>query len=127
MLKKIKKHLNFITKKYNKLDIANFAKLNPSPILYVKDLTKKYFGKKNPAINQISFNVYAGEFHAFIGANGAGKTTTIKCLIGAYANWNGTVLVNGIRNNKEDAKKKLGYIPENARFPEKLSAIKYLQ
>jgi ABC-type multidrug transport system ATPase subunit len=35
--------------------------------------------------------------------------------------------VNGFKNNKEKAKRKLGYIPENARFPERLSAIKYLQ
>jgi ABC-2 type transport system ATP-binding protein len=117
----------FITHKYDERDIVSYQTLKPAPILYVKNLTKKYFGKKKPAINNISFNVFPGEFHAFIGANGAGKTTTIKCLIGAYANWNGTVLINGHKNNKEIAKKKLGYIPESARFPEKLSAIKYLQ
>jgi ABC-2 type transport system ATP-binding protein len=63
---------------------AGYKQLKRKPILYVKNLTKHYFGRKAPAINNISFNVYPGEFHAFIGANGAGKTTTIKCLIGAY-------------------------------------------
>jgi ABC-2 type transport system ATP-binding protein len=57
-----------------------------SPILVVKNLTKRYFGRKKPAIENISFNVYPGEFHVFIGANGAGKTTTIKSIIGAYYN-----------------------------------------
>jgi ABC-2 type transport system ATP-binding protein len=76
----------FITRKYDEQDLALYRKMKPTPILFVKNLTKKYFGKRNPAISNISFNVYPGEFHAFIGANGAGKTTTIKCLIGAYAN-----------------------------------------
>jgi ABC-2 type transport system ATP-binding protein len=75
----------FITKKYDEKNILNYNSLIPKPILYVKNLSKKYFGKKHPTIHNISFNVYPGEFHAFIGANGAGKTTTIKCLIGAYA------------------------------------------
>jgi ABC-2 type transport system ATP-binding protein len=76
----------FITHKYDDRDIFAYREIKPAPILYVKNLTKRYFGKKKPAISNISFNVYPGEFHAFIGANGAGKTTTIKCLIGAYAN-----------------------------------------
>jgi ABC-type multidrug transport system ATPase subunit len=36
-------------------------------------------------------------------------------------------LINGVKNSKEEAKRKLGYIPENARFPEKFSAFRYLQ
>lgn len=108
-------------------EIIEYKKLNePKPILYVKNLYKKYPGKKAPAINKISFNVYPGEFHAFIGANGAGKTTTIKSIIGAYARWSGTILINGNKNTSEIAKSKLGYIPENARFPEKMHAFKYL-
>jgi ABC-2 type transport system ATP-binding protein len=73
---------NLVTKN----DIAEYSSLKVKPILYVKNLTKKYFGRKTPAINNISFEVFPGEFHAFIGANGAGKTTTIKSIIAAYAN-----------------------------------------
>jgi ABC-type multidrug transport system ATPase subunit len=36
-------------------------------------------------------------------------------------------LINGVKNNKEIAKKMIGYIPENARFPENFSALKYLE
>ncbi|MDE7433840.1 MAG: ATP-binding cassette domain-containing protein [Mycoplasmoidaceae bacterium] len=72
------------SKKFLSEDIKAFDTLNPRPLLYVKNLTKKYTGKKNPAISNLTFNVYPGQFHAFIGANGAGKTTTIKSLIGAY-------------------------------------------
>lgn len=99
---------------------------DPKPILYVDKLYKKYPRKKSAAINSISFKVFPGQFHAFIGANGAGKTTTIKSVIGAYARWTGTVLINGHKNTSEQAKKSLGYIPENARFPAKMNCLNYL-
>ena len=44
------------------------------PLLEVVNLRKQYFGKKKPAIDQLNFKVFPGEFHAFVGANGAGKT-----------------------------------------------------
>ncbi|OAV63738.1 ABC-type transporter ATP-binding protein EcsA [Bacteroidales bacterium Barb6] len=126
-MKKQKKSIKIHrTHKFAERDMQEYQKLTKQPILFVRHLTKKYFGKSQPAVNDISFDVYPGEFHAFIGANGAGKTTTIKSLIGAYVNWKGTVLINGIKNVKEDAKKKLGYIPETARFPDKFSALQYL-
>ncbi|MDE6476933.1 MAG: ATP-binding cassette domain-containing protein [Mycoplasmoidaceae bacterium] len=74
----------YIQKKFKKEDIQAYNEMKDKPILFVKNLTKIYSGKKVPAINNLSFNVYPGQFHAFIGANGAGKTTTIKSLIGAY-------------------------------------------
>jgi ABC-2 type transport system ATP-binding protein len=83
--------LNFIknffhkNEKFSQTDIDEFDKLEKKPLLFVKGLSKKYFGRKNNAIDDISFNVFPGEFHAFIGANGAGKTTTIKSIIGAYS------------------------------------------
>lgn len=114
--------------KYLPADIAEYEKMkNPKPILFVKNLTKKYFGRKKPAISNLNFAIYPGTFHAFIGANGAGKTTTIKSIIGAYCNWSGTILINGIKNSHEDAKKHLGYIPESTRFPINLSAYQYIK
>ncbi|XQP55782.1 MAG: ABC transporter ATP-binding protein [Mycoplasmoidaceae bacterium] len=116
-------HMN---KQNTKLGIAHYKKLDPKPILFVENLYKKYPRKKAPAINNISFNVYPGQFHAFIGANGAGKTTSIKSIIAAYARWSGTVLINGEKNTSVLAKKYLGYIPENARFPTRMSCFSYL-
>lgn len=129
--KNIKKHNKLFKKMYlnkqnTKVGVDRYKQLGRKPILYVENLYKKYPGKKKPTINNISFNVYPGQFHAFIGANGAGKTTTIKCLIGAYARWSGTVLINGRKNTTVDAKTFLGYIPENARFPARMSCFSYL-
>jgi ABC-2 type transport system ATP-binding protein len=75
-----------ITRKYNNADLQEYEAMKEKPILFIRNLSKRYLFKKNPTIDHISFNVYPGEFHAFIGANGAGKTTTIKSIIGAYAN-----------------------------------------
>jgi ABC-2 type transport system ATP-binding protein len=81
------KHISsLITHKYFQADMKEYASLEKKPILFVRNLSKRYPFKKKAAVNHISFNVYPGEFHAFIGANGAGKTTTIKSIIGAYAN-----------------------------------------
>jgi ABC-2 type transport system ATP-binding protein len=113
-------------RKYIPEDIESYNKLKVKPLLFVRGLTKKYKGRRFPAITKLDFDVYPGEFHAFIGANGAGKTTTFKSLIGAYNNWDGTILINGKNNNTEDAKRKLGYIPENARFPSKFTTLEYL-
>jgi ABC-2 type transport system ATP-binding protein len=75
-----------VTHKYYNADLQEYKEMEVKPILFIRNLSKRYLFKKKPAIENINFNVYPGEFHAFIGANGAGKTTTIKSIIGAYAN-----------------------------------------
>lgn len=113
--------------KFFQSDMKRFNKLKQKPILYVRNLTKYYKSKKVPTIDALNFDVYPGEFHAFIGANGAGKTTTIKSLIGSYYKWSGTILIDGKPNISEEAKRQICYIPEKANFPERFSAISYLK
>jgi len=113
-------------KQNTRAGMAHYNDLPVKPILFVDNLYKQYPKKPAPAINHISFNVYPGQFHAFIGANGAGKTTSIKSIIGAYAIWEGTVLINGHKNTSVEAKQALGYIPEAARFPDKMGCYAYL-
>lgn len=96
------------------------------PLLEVVNLKKQYYGKKKPAINKLNFKVYPGEFHAFVGANGAGKTTTIKSIIGSYRNFEGSIYISGVDNKNLESRKKMGYIPENAIFPSRVSSFDYL-
>jgi ABC-2 type transport system ATP-binding protein len=54
------------------------------------------------AVDDISFDVKAGEIFAFLGPNGAGKSTTIKMLTTLLAPTSGTIMLNG-HNPAQDA------------------------
>ena len=47
------------------------------------------------AVDDLSFEVEAGEVLGFLGPNGAGKSTTMKMLTGFLAPTAGTALVDG--------------------------------
>jgi len=69
------------------------------------------FGKTT-VIQDLSFQVEAGEIFGFLGSNGSGKTTTIRALLGLYEPTAGTLLINGEPFDPRTSGKKLGYLPE---------------
>src|SRR3954468_14545921 len=75
----------------------------------------KIFGPKR-AVDGISFSVERGEVLGFLGPNGAGKSTTMRMLTGFIPPTEGTVTVGGfdIVENPIEAKRLIGYLPENA-------------
>ncbi|WP_372795292.1 ABC transporter ATP-binding protein [Lutibacter sp.] len=81
-------------------------------VIQVKNLTKK-FGDFT-AVNEISFEVKAGEIFGFLGANGAGKTTAMKMLIGISTPTSGSAQVADfdVFTNPEDIKKNIGYMSQ---------------
>ncbi len=81
-------------------------------VIEIKNLTKKYGGVK--AVNDISFEVKQGEILGFLGPNGAGKSTTMNILTGYISSTSGKVNVCGfdILENPNEAKSKIGYLPE---------------
>lgn len=81
-------------------------------MIEVKNLTKRYGG--HVAVDNLSFRVEKGQIYGFLGPNGAGKSTTMNILTGYIAASGGTVTIDGkdIRKEPEEAKKKIGYLPE---------------
>jgi ABC-2 type transport system ATP-binding protein len=80
--------------------------------LIVKGLSKKY--EQQVAVDDLSFTIEKGLVVGFLGPNGAGKSTTLKMIAGFLAPDAGTVILNGISNQKDPIafKKLIGYLPE---------------
>jgi ABC-2 type transport system ATP-binding protein len=75
------------------------------------------------AVNDISFDVRAGEIFGFLGSNGAGKSTTIRMLCGLLRPTSGTAIVSGIDVNAdpEGVKRRIGYMSQRFSLYEKLT------
>jgi ABC-2 type transport system ATP-binding protein len=96
-----------------------------SPIS-VSALTKRYrsgFGRGNVlALEDVSFQVEAGEIFGLLGPNGAGKTTTVKILLGLTHATSGEASLFGISVGRPESRRRVGYLPEGHRFPGYLTA-----
>ena len=66
-----------------------------TPVIEVKQLTKRYKGAAANAVDGISFAVAPGDFFTLLGPNGAGKTTTISILTTTLLPTSGTALIAG--------------------------------
>jgi len=90
-------------------------------VIEVKNLTKQFGSFK--AVNDISFNVKAGEIFGFLGANGAGKTTAIKMLTGILSSSSGNASVAGynINTQRDKLKKNIGYMSQKFSLYEDLT------
>jgi len=64
-----------------------------SPLFELQGISKQFPGVK--ALDDVSFEIRAGETHMLLGENGAGKSTLMKILCGAYQSDAGTFLHNG--------------------------------
>ena len=87
----------------------------------VRNLTRR-FGDF-VAVNDISFDVRAGEIFGFLGSNGAGKSTTIRMLCGLLRPTSGTAIVGGIdvTRDPEGVKRRIGYMSQRFSLYEKLT------
>jgi ABC-2 type transport system ATP-binding protein len=82
-------------------------------VLDVQNLTKAYGERKS--VDNVSFQVYAGEIFGFLGPNGAGKTTTIRMISGLAKPTAGEIFIAGhsVKKNFKKAVSCLGGIIEN--------------
>lgn len=82
-------------------------------VLQLRNVTKSIGGRK--IVDNLSFDIPAGEVFGFLGPNGAGKTTTIRMIVGLISMSKGEALIKGVsvREHFELAMTHVGAIVEN--------------
>ncbi|HYP17761.1 MAG TPA: ABC transporter ATP-binding protein [Opitutus sp.] len=100
--------------------------MSDAPAIEVSHLVKTYAGVA--AVSDITFTVARGEILGFLGPNGAGKSTTMRILTGYLPATSGTVRVCGIpvASDPAEAKRRIGYMPENNPLPEDMRVSEYM-
>ena len=86
---------------------------------------RKEYGRK-VAVHGLDLTVQTGEVFGFLGPNGAGKTTTVKILLGLVAPTSGEARIFGRPTGDAEARRRVGYLPENFRFHDWLTGSSLL-
>lgn len=95
--------------------------------LQIINLSKK-FGDQT-ALNSINIEIDNNEIIGLLGPNGAGKSTLMKSIVGALKIDSGQIIFNGkdIRENEIEAKKNMGFLPENNPLYNEMYVKEYLR
>lgn len=96
-------------------------------MIEIKNISKSYI-KGDKIIDNLNLEVKNGEILGFIGPNGAGKTTVIKMMTGILEIDAGDILIDGksIQSEPYEAKKNIGFTPDNPDMFLNLKGIEYL-
>jgi len=96
-------------------------------LLEVKDV-KKTYGKRK-AVDGLSFSVQEGEVYGLLGPNGAGKSTMLAMICGLLKMDQGSICIGGVNISKrpQEAKRKLGVVPQEPALYPTLSAEENLR
>lgn len=96
-------------------------------MIEVKNLVKRY--GDHTAVDHLSFQIEKGKIYGFLGPNGAGKSTTMNIITGYIASTEGTVSIDGhdILEEPEQAKKCIGYLPEQPPLYFDMTVLEYLK
>jgi ABC-2 type transport system ATP-binding protein len=91
-------------------------------MIKVENLVKEFGEFK--AVDDVSFDVSAGEIFAFLGPNGAGKTTTIKMLTTLLKPTAGKIEIDGLNPEKQsnEARKRFGIVFQDPSLDQELTA-----
>lgn len=97
------------------------------PALLVESVTRR-FGEV-VAVDDVTLSVSPGEVYGLIGANGAGKSTLIRMIVGITRPDSGRVLIFGeqVSDHLPGPRRRLGYLPEELIFYERLTGREYLE
>ncbi len=78
------------------------------------------------ALDEVDLTVEAGEIFGLLGPNGAGKTTLVKILLSVVRPTTGRAELFGIPVHQPRSRMRIGFLPENHRFPDFLTADQML-
>lgn len=97
------------------------------PIVEIRDLRHSYGGTQ--VLHGIDLSLRGGEVFGFLGHNGAGKTTTLNILTTLISPTAGSARVCGfdVATQRIDVQRTIGYLPENVRLYDSLTAAENLR
>jgi putrescine transport system ATP-binding protein len=78
----------------SKRSFAPWADPTERPLLRIEDLSKRFGG--SAAVDQLSLDIYQGEFFALLGPSGCGKTTLLRLIAGFERPDLGRILLDGV-------------------------------
>lgn len=96
-------------------------------MIEVTNLVKRY--GDHTAVDHLSFRIEKGKIYGFLGPNGAGKSTTMNMITGYIASTEGKVVIDGhdILEEPEEAKKCIGYLPEQPPLYFDMTVLEYMK
>src|SRR5512133_1957030 len=102
--------------------------MNANDFVICTEGLSKYFGEVH-ALKSLDLRVPQKSIFAFLGPNGAGKTTTIKLLLGLLkpTGGSGQILGMDIVRDSVDIRARIGYLPQDTRFYEHMTARQALE
>jgi ABC-2 type transport system ATP-binding protein len=102
--------------------------MNSNDLVICTEGLSKSFGEVH-ALKSLDLRVPQKSIFAFLGPNGAGKTTTIKLLLGLIkpTRGGGQILGMDIVHDSVDIRAKIGYLPQDTRFYEHMTARQTLE
>ena len=87
-----------------------------SPIITLENVSFQYESAEQPALQDVSFEIYEGEWLAIVGHNGSGKSTMAKLLNGLQFPQQGEIIVCGTKLQEEtvwEIRKHVGMVFQN--------------
>lgn len=100
--------------------------IKQNPLVFQIEQLQVRYGR-NIAVDSLSLQLKRGEALGLLGANGAGKTSTLRSLMGMMKPSGGSVRVLGGKPGSTAVLKRIGFAPEEAIPPERVSGQEYLE
>jgi osmoprotectant transport system ATP-binding protein len=82
-------------------------------MIYLEDLSKVFPGQNEPAVDDLSMEIYEGEIVVFVGPSGCGKTTTMKMINRLIEPSSGRIFLEGedvTGVNPDHLRRRIGYV-----------------